>query len=173
MPEKLSNEQRHERFWCGFTHIRVAWFFVAFCALMVFSSWRALDKPISRPSITELPFYILMVAFYAPVFLMVFRCFSERFVVGIAAVHTAMAVVSWFVPTLFNSVTHLVGRVFFALWALAFLMTLNMPVQSIRNPYVQPEKGDTGMKKRNVLILFSIIVASLLLGALMYFIPSR
>jgi hypothetical protein len=68
MPEKLTNEQRHERFWCGFTHIRVAWAFVAFCGWEVFLNWRELDKPISRPDTIELAFYVLFVMVYALIF---------------------------------------------------------------------------------------------------------
>src|ERR1700694_1268548 len=80
MPEKLTNEQRHERFWCCFTHIRVAWAFVAFCGWAVFLNWRQLDKPISRPDTLELAFYVLFVMVYAPIFWMVLRCFTERLV---------------------------------------------------------------------------------------------
>ena len=84
-----------------------------------------------------------------------------------------MAVVSWFVPTLFNPVTGFVGRVFFALWVLAFLMSLSMPIQSLRNPYVEPEKGDTALEKRRLLIMSAAIVILFLLGALLYFVPFR
>ena len=48
MPEKLSNEQKHERIYCAFTHRGIAWSFVALCAAEVFASWRGLDKPIAR-----------------------------------------------------------------------------------------------------------------------------
>jgi hypothetical protein len=117
MPEKITNEQRHERFWCGFTHARVAWIFVAFCGWEVFLNWKGLDKPILPPKVVELPFYILIVVVYAPLFWMILRCFTERFVIGIATVHMAISVVSWFVPSLFvaslyNPVTVLVRRSF-------------------------------------------------------------
>ena len=174
MAEKLSNEQRHVRFWCAFTHIRIAWIFVAYSAWAVFLNWRNLDKPISRPSLIELPFYILIVVVYVPILWMVLRCFTERFVVGIAAAHMAIAVVSWFAPTLLNSVAGLVHRVFFGLWSLAFLMSLNMPLQSVRHPYVEIEKLDDRVpNRRRLLYLCGFIVTALLLGALLYFIPLR
>ena len=173
MPEKLSNEQRHERYWCAFTHIRVAWAFIAFCAWAVFLSWKGLDKPIPRPSLFELPFYILVVVVYAPIFWMVLRCFTERFVGGIVTVDMAIAVVSWFLPTLFNPVAGLVRRAFFVLWTLAFLMSLNMAVQSVRHPYVEPEKVDARMKNRGLLILGAVIATALLFAALLYFVPLR
>ena len=131
MAERPSNEQRHERI-CAFNHVWVAWLFVTFCAWAVFVSWKSVDRPISPPTALELPFYILAVVVYTPAFFMILRCFQERFVISIAVVHTAMAVVSWFMPTLFNPVAHLLGRVFLVLWVLAFLMTLSMPVHALR-----------------------------------------
>jgi hypothetical protein len=171
MPEKLSNEQRHERYWCAFTHIRIAWTFVAFCAWAVFVSWKGLDKPISRPSLFELPFYILFVVVYVPIFWVVLRCFTERLAVGIVTVDMAIAIVSWFMPTLLNPVAGLVRRAFFVLWSLAFLMSLNMPVQSIRHPFVEIEKVDTWTKNRGLLILGAVIATALLLALLVYFVP--
>ena len=173
MPEKISNEQQHERFWCAFTHTRVAWFFVVFCGLEVFLSWKGLDKPFSRPSLVEIPFYILVVAVYAPIFWMNLRCFAERFVIGVATVHMAIAVVSWFVPTLLNPVAGLVRRAFLVLWTLAFLMSLSMPVQSVRRPYVEFERVDTKVENRRLLILCGVLATALLLGALLYFVPVR
>jgi hypothetical protein len=37
----------------------------------------------------------------------------------------------------------MVNRVFFGLWCLAFLTSLNMPVQAIRHPYVEIERVAT------------------------------
>jgi hypothetical protein len=178
MPEKLTNEQKHERFWCGFTHIRVAWFFVAFCAWAVFLNWKGLDKPLSRPSVVELPFYILSVVVYVPIFWTVLRCFTERFVLGIAAVHLAIAIVSWFAPSffvdsLFNPITVLIRRAFFALWIVAFLLSLNMPIQSARHPYVQIENVPSSVGNRRLLILCAVMVTAIVLGALLYFVPLR
>src|SRR3981081_2961841 len=116
MREKLSNEQRHERFWCAFTHIWVAWIFVAYCAWAAFLNWKILEKPISgfsRPGVIELPFYILIVVVYVPIFWMILRGFLERFVVVLAAARIAIAVVAWFAPTLLNPLAALVNRVFF------------------------------------------------------------
>jgi hypothetical protein len=178
MPEKLTNEQRHERFWCGFTHIRAAWIFVAFCGLEVFMNWRDLDKPISRPDIIELPFYVLIVVVYAPIFWMVLRCFTERLVIGIATAHMAITVFSrfaprLFVPSLFNPVTVSIHRAFLILWIIAFLVSLNMPVQAVRHPYVQLDKIPTSVENRGLLILCAVIVTAIVLGALTYFVPLR
>lgn len=172
MPEKLSKEQRHERFWCAFTHVRIAWVFVAFCALEAFTNWRELDKPISRPSLPELPFYILLLVVYAPIFLMIFRCFRERFVIGIGTAQTAMAVVSWFAPTLFSPLAYLIRWAFLVLWVLAFVLSLNMPVQAARNPYIAGEGAESLKPTKSWLIMGSVILILMVLGALLYFVPS-
>jgi hypothetical protein len=173
MPEKISNEQQHERSWCAFTHPRVAWFFVVFCGWEVFLSWKGLDKPSSRLSLVEIPFYILVVAVYAPMLWMVLRCFTERFVIAIATVHTAITVVSWFLPTLLNPVAGLFRKAFLVLWGLAFLMSLNMPIQSVRHPYIELEKVETKARNKGLLILGAVCAIALVLGALLYFIPLR
>jgi hypothetical protein len=176
MPEKLTNDQKHERSWCGFTHLRVAWVFVAFCGWAVFLNWRDLDKPLSRPDVIELLFYVLFVVVYAPILWMVLRCFTERFVIGIATVHMAITIFSWFVPSLFvsslfNPITESIRRAFLALWIVAFLLSLNMPVQAVRNPYVELEKISSGAGNRRLLILCAVLVTGIVVGALLYFVP--
>lgn len=178
MPEKLTNVQKHERFWCGFTHIRVAWVFVVFCGWSVFLNWRGLDKPFSRPDVVELLFYVLFVVVYAPILWKVLRCFTERFVIGIATVHTAITIFSWFVPrlfvpSLFNPATMSVRRAFLVLWIIAFLLSLNMPVQAVRHPYVQIEEISSSVGNRGLLILCAVTVTAIVLGALTYFVPFR
>lgn len=175
MPEKLSSDQRHERSWCAFTHLRVAIAFLAFCVLELFLSWKELDKPFLRVSAFELPFYLLVLVVFAPMYMIVFRCFSERFVIGITTVHIAMPVIVWLVPTPFNPSSGLVGRAFLGLWVLALLMSLGMTVQSVRNPYIGLHNGDSAQAKRRLpmLIVYAIIVGALILGAFTYFLPLR
>src|SRR5579859_3634484 len=173
MPEKISKEQQHERFWCAFTHTRVALFFVVFCGWEVFLSWKGLDKPLSRPSLFEIPFYILVVAVYTPIFWMIFRCFTERFVIAVGTVDLAIAVVSWLLPTLLNPVAGLFRRAFLVLWGLAFLMSLNMSIQSVRHPYIELDKMETKPGNQRLLILGVVCAIALALGALLYFIPLR
>jgi hypothetical protein len=178
MPEKLTNEQKHERFWCSFTHIRVAWAFVAFSGWAVFLNWRELDKPISRPDTIELGFYVLFVLVYAPMLWMVLRCYTERLVIGIATVHMAITIFSWFAPkffapSLFNPVTVSIRRAFLVLWIVAFLLSLNMPVQAVQHPYVQLEGIRPSVGNRRLLILCAILAIGIVLGALLYFVPLR
>lgn len=96
--------------------------------------------------------------------------------IGIATVHMAISVVSWFAPgllvaSLFNPATVLVRRVFFALWIVAFLLSLNMPLQSARHPYIELDKIPSGVGNRGLLILGGIMLTAIVLGALLYFIP--
>jgi hypothetical protein len=173
MPAKLSNQLRHERL-CAFTHVRVAWFFVALCALEVYSSWKALGRPISPPaSLFDLLFYVLVVVVYAPIFLMIFRCFSESFIIVIATVHIAMAVVSWFAPGLFDPYKNLIGWAFVALWITGLVLSLNMAVQAIRNPFMAPEGDEASSPKKGLLILGAVIVIAFIVGLTLYWIPSR
>ncbi len=171
-PQRLFNEERHERL-CAFTHVKVGWFFVAYSVLNVFSSWRGLEKPILAPNLFELPFYVLVVVFYTPAFFLVFRCFTERFVIGIAPLHIAMAVVSWFVPGFFDPHARLVGRIFLVLWILAFLVSLSMPVRALRNPAIMPvdEIPEIASKAKFIWVAI-IVISSLLIVALGYFVPS-
>jgi len=173
MPEKLSNEQLHERFWCAFTHTRVAWFFVVFCGWEVFLSWKSLDRPFSRPSLFEIPLYILIVPVCAPILWTVLRCFTERSVIAIGTVRAAFTVVSWLLPTLLNPVAGLFRRAFLVLWGFAFLMSLNMPIQSVRHPYIESEKVEPKEGNQRLLILGAVCAIALVLGAVLYFIPLR
>jgi hypothetical protein len=172
MAAKLSNRQRHERF-CAYTHVRVAWFFVAFCALEVYSSWKAVDRPIVRPSPFNLVFYSLIVVAYAPIFLMIFRCFAERFVIAIATAHMTMAVISGFGPGLFDPLTHVISWCFFALWIIALILSMRMPIHAIRNPYFAPEGEEPLREKKGLLIMGAVIVLVFLLGAALYWVPLR
>ncbi len=172
MAERLSKEQRHERYCCAFTHVKVAWFFVVFSGYELFLSWRALERPISTPSLFELPFYILVVVFYTPAFFQVLlRCFAERFVMGVAVLHIAMAATSWFLPGFFDPHTGLVSRSFLGLWLLAFLLSLRVPFQALRNPAPVDEMPEIASKARFIWVAI-IVIASLLIVALGYFAPS-
>ena len=109
---------------------------------------------------------------------MVLRCFTERLVIGIATVHMAITVFSrfvpsLFVPSLFNPVTVSIHRAFLILWIIAFLFSLNMPVQAVRHPYVQPDIISSSVGNRRLLILCAVLVTGIVLGALLYFVPLR
>jgi hypothetical protein len=99
-------------------------------------------------------------------------------VIGIATVHMAITVFSRFVPSifvpsLFNPVTVSIHRAFLILWIIAFLFSLNMPVQAVRHPYVQLDIIPSSVGNRKLLILCAVLVTGVVLGALLYFAPLR
>src|SRR4029077_20860950 len=128
---------------------------------------------IVRPSTFNLVFYTLVVVAYAPIFLMIFRCFAERFVIVIATAHMTMTVISAFVPGLFDPFTHVISLSFFALWIIALILSLRMPIHAIRNPYVTPEGEEPPAAKKVLLILGAVIVLAFLIGAALYWVPLR
>jgi len=169
--EKIPPEQMHERLLCGFTHVRVAIGFVVFCGWILFLDWKNLDRPVSQPGLIDVLFYILVIAVYVPLLMRMFRCFSERFVIGLSSVHMAMAIVSHFVPGMFDPVEGLVGRIFLVLGVLAFLMSANMLVQAVRNPYVAPPGGELPSSRKGLLIVGAVLAITFLLGLLLYLVP--
>jgi hypothetical protein len=170
MPEKLSNNQKHERMYCAYTHWRIALSFATLCALEVFVTWKSLDKPVLRDGLFELSYYILLIVVCAPMLMTVLRCFSERFVIGVGTLVLAKAVVSWFAPTFFNPVMGLVERAFLVLWAIALVMSLNMIVQAVRDPYIGPDNGDAAGATRVPIIMGAFVVILFMIGMLMYFV---
>jgi hypothetical protein len=169
MAHKQTKEEVHAHF-CAVRNWRTALLFAACCALLVIVSWKTTGKAPSKHSYFDIPFNVLTILILGrwPV---VFRCFRERFVLGLVLVSQVKWLVSWFVPTL--GVAVLARQMFRVLWVLAFLMSLSMLVQSARNPYVEPEEGDTMKVKRGMLIMGAVIVTALLLSALLYFVPLR
>jgi hypothetical protein len=134
-----------------------------------------LDKPISTPDLFNLPFYILVVVFYTPAFFWVLlRCFAERLVMGISVLHMAMAVVSWFLPGFFDPYAGLISRSFLALWLFAFLLSLRMPFQALRNPAITNVDETPEIASRLRFIWVGVIlIVSFVIVVLGYFIPSK
>jgi hypothetical protein len=99
-------------------------------------------------------------------------------VIGIATVHMVITVFTRFVPSLFlaslfNPVTVSIHRAFLILWIIAFLFSLNMPVQAVRYPYVQLDIISSSVGNQRLLILCAVLVTGIVLGALLYFVPLR
>jgi hypothetical protein len=171
MTYNQQNEEYHARN-CAITNIRTSLIFVAFCAVEVFLSWRELGKVLPIYS----QFNVLRDVFVIVActqLLQMYRCFQERFVISLVILRYVIALVSAFMPTPMNRVADLVGIGDLTLWVLALIVSLSMLVQSARNPYVKPEHSDKTKVQWRLLILCAFIAASLLLGALMYFVPTR
>jgi hypothetical protein len=131
MAQYQSFEQVHARV-CSTRNIWSALFFVAFCALEAFLSWRGLGKAYPERSFYGRLFdyfgYVATIAICARL-LMIFRCFQERFVLGLliavfVRVLVAESMPALFIPSVFNRVPHLVGQVFFMLWVVALLISI-------------------------------------------------
>jgi hypothetical protein len=59
------------------------------------------------------------------------------------------------------------------LWIIGLVLSLNMLIQAIRNPYV-PSEGDGPLRgNKGLLILGAAIVIAFVLGATLYWIPLR
>jgi hypothetical protein len=67
----------------------------------------------------------------------------------------------------------LISSVFLALSTIGLVLSLNMPIQAIRNPYVAPEGDEPLRANKGLLILGAVIVIAFLLGATLYWIPFR
>ena len=134
-----------------------------------------MDKPISAPDLSHLPFYILVVVFYTPAFFWVLlRCFSERFLMSIGVLHIAMAAVSWFLPGFFDTNMRWISRSFLGLWLLAFLLTLRMPFHALRNPAIADVDETPEIANRARFIWLAVIlIVSFVIVVLGYFTPSK
>jgi hypothetical protein len=136
----------------------------------MFVSWRDLHKAPQPRDFIQLPFAILLVAIYAKS-LPIFKCFRERLVLGLAIASFVLAEVSEFAPAIVGPFAGLVKSGDLALTGLALLVSLSMLIQSARNPHVETGEGEMKMVGRNFLILCAVIIAVLLVGAMLYFVP--
>ena len=171
MTQIQTNEAFHSRY-CAVRSMRMALIFVAFCTLEVFLSWKTLGKSFSEYSIFEILRDIAVIG-ACVIFMLMYKCFWERFVIGLIIVRYVTGLVTGFAPHIIDPFSGLVRLGNLALWVLALIVSLSMLVQSAWNPPVESPVGDTMMAKRRFLILCAVIVAVSFLGALMYFVPLR
>ncbi len=171
LPENQSNEGIHAQY-CTLRNRRTALVITALFVVEVYVSWRGLGRPSLKNSLIELPFYIAVFVISAKLFV-IFRCFRERLVMGLATVAFVMGVASGYFPTDVSRFAPLASYGRLALWSLALLISLSMLVESARNPYVEIEGGNKMTVKRALLILCTAILTMLLIGALMYLVPLR
>jgi len=167
-----TSEQFHARL-CAVGNRRTALLFATACAVLVIASWRtlALYKAASRPDYFVIPFNLLTIFIFGRL-IVLFKCLRERFVFGLALIGQLRWLASWFAPALRNPAPWL-RRLEFVLWVLAFLMSLSMVVQAVRNPRIEAERSDGMALMRGGLILLAVVVTMLLLGALVYWLPLR
>ena len=113
--------------------MRTAILFVAFFTIEVLVSWRTLDKPHHRPSLIELPFYILTVAIGVR-WLLMFKCVVERLVLGLSLINFVIGVVSAYVPTIGSGpFSELIKSGKLSLWVFVLVVSIGLLILSARS----------------------------------------
>src|SRR5260370_5304698 len=100
MARTRSDEEFHARH-CAVRDVRSALVFVFFCALEVYLSWRALGKTVPRYGLLGI---LRDVAVIAACFklLAMYRCFRERFVVGLIMLRFVIGLIFGFISIFFS-----------------------------------------------------------------------
>jgi hypothetical protein len=171
---KLSlSDQEFHTLYCPVKNPKGALFLVASFSVVVFVSWKGLHKALEHPSFVELLFGILVAAMLAK-WLVAFTCFRERLVFGIVIVSLVSWEVQGFAPSVFSQHVAMVKFGELALSLLGLLVSLSMLVQSARSPRVRQSDAEMSIARpsqRSLPILAVVILAVLLLGSLLYFLP--
>lgn len=174
MRQKLSDQEFHARY-CPVKNTKSALFLVACFSLTTFANWKGLHKAPEHPDLVVLLFAILVVGMLAKR-LVAFTHFRERLVFGLVIVSLVLGEVESFVPSVFGQHVETVKFGKLVLSLLCLLVSLTMLVQSIRSPNVGPSNAETSiawLPKRDLCILFVVVLTVLVLGALLYFLPFR
>src|SRR5579863_1440085 len=129
-----SNEEYHRRY-CALTNTRAALVLVLCLAVVVFVGWNGLGKPLQQVSVIELPLYIFVEALFV-ICLVIFRCFRERLIMGLAMVSLVIGGASGFVPVRVGPFADLIKYGEFGLWTFALLISLSALITSARRPHV-------------------------------------
>jgi len=113
--------------------MRTAILFVALFTIEVLVSWRTLDKPYHRPTLIELPFYILAIAIGVR-WLLMFKCAVERLVLGLSLINFVVGVVSAYVPTIGSGpFSELIRSGKLSLWVFVLVVSIGMLFLSARS----------------------------------------
>ena len=126
------DEEFHARN-CAVRNTRTALLFVAFFTIEVLVSWRTLDKPYHRPSIIELPFFIVTLAIGVR-WLLMFTCVFERLVLGLSLINFAIGVFSAYIPTIGTGpYSELIRSGKLSLWVFVLVVSIGMLILSARS----------------------------------------
>jgi len=174
MRRKLSlSDQEFHALYCPVKNTKGALFIVASFSVVVFVSWKGLHKALEHPSFVELLFGILVAAMLAK-WLVAFTCFRERLVFGLVIVSLVSWEVQGFAPSVFSQHVAMVKFGELALSLVGLLVSLTMLVQSVSSPGVRRSNAEMSIAwqpQRSLTILAVVILAVLVLGALLYFVP--
>jgi hypothetical protein len=176
MKRKLSlSDQEFHALYCPVKNTKGALFIVAYFSVAVCVDWKGLHKALEHPSFVELLFGIVVAAILAK-WLVAFTCFRERLVFGLVIVSLVRWEVGGFAPSVFSQHVAMVKFGELALSLLGLLVSLTMLVQSASSLGVRRRDAEMSIARqpqRSLPILAVAILAVLVLGALLYFLPFR
>ena len=159
----------HGRY-CATSDTEIASLFVVACALETFLSWRDLHASIPYG------FFDIMTSCFgilASIWLFVlFKCIRERIVVGIVLVRSLAGALAGFTSVgAIDSVGRILKPSFLGLWALAGCISVSMLVSSVQRPRIVIAPDDRIYPKQQVVIFGGVVLAAMIIGALIYFVP--
>jgi hypothetical protein len=141
---EISEPISHAQY-CPIKNSKSALFFVAYFALLSFTSWRGLHRGPASPDLTVLLFILIVAAIFVRA-LVEFKCFRERLIFGIAIAILSIGQIERYAPSAFGGhfETEKLTRLVLALAGL--LISLTMLIQSL----VTRPAGRTGPLIGNV-----------------------
>jgi len=176
MRRKLSlSDQEFHALYCPVKNTKGALFIVASFSVAAFVDWKGLHKALEQPSFVVLLFAVLVVATLAK-WLVAFTCFRERLVFGVVIISLVTEQVASFVPSVFSQHVEIVRLGKLALSLLGLLVSLTMLIQSASSPGVirsDAEMSIARQPQRSLPVLAVVILAVLVLGSMLYFLPFR
>ena len=174
MRQNLLAQELHARY-CPAKNTKSALFLVAYFSVAAFENWKGLQKAPEHLDLVSLSFVIIVLAMLAKS-LVNFSCVRERLVFVLVIVSFVLGEVYGFFPAIVGPYAYMLKPGELTLSLLGVLVSLSMLVQSALSPRVEPTKEQTAIAKqmkRTFLILPAVILAILVLGALLYFLPFR
>lgn len=132
MPTGQSDAEQHEQL-CGRKNVGTALCFAGASLLMLYVSWRDVGKPYAPLSFYFVAWELIVIAICFRS-MMIFDCFQERLILGIAMAVPIRGLLSKLSPGLIANLTPLLRHAFLLLWAVALLASLTMLVSSISMP---------------------------------------
>lgn len=174
MRQNLSGQEIHARY-CPVKNAKSALFLVAYFSLAAFENWKGLHQAPEHLDLVRLSFVVIVLAMLAKP-LVNFTCFRDRLVIVLVIGSFVAGEVYGFFPAIVGPYADVLRLGKLALSLLGLLVSLTMLVQSALSPRVEPTKEQMAIAKqmkRTFLILPAVILAILVLGALLYFLPFR
>jgi hypothetical protein len=124
MNQNKSRADEHARL-CAVRNVGISLYFVAACLLMVYINWRDLGKPYHKLSNYYLFWMVISVLVICQSF-GTFRCFRERFILGLGLLVFLREVLSWLAPRMLIQFASSIRQAFLLLWIIGLLTSFTM-----------------------------------------------